>query len=215
MEDEDWGGYGVMICSSMTEKRVLIAHGGQLAVFDFSSSPSAAAIPGTNSLSSARLSPMPRLQLTAGSLTAAMIGGALVVPPRERALPDGPVLVQCDALEVKAESGTGLRHASFAIRGGELVAVAGVEGNGQRELLRAVAGLRRPFRGLLEVARPIAFVPEDRTTEGLVPANVTIQPQKPKVDPFKKSRESQPAATQTEAAPPSPSTPIGIDPTFH
>jgi hypothetical protein len=43
VEDEDWGGYGVMICSSMTEKRVLIAHGGQLAVFDFSSSPSAAA----------------------------------------------------------------------------------------------------------------------------------------------------------------------------
>jgi simple sugar transport system ATP-binding protein len=99
-----------------------------------------------------------------------MIGGALVVPPRERPLLDGPVLVQCDALEVKAESGTGLRHASFAIRGGELVAVAGVEGNGQRELLRAVAGLLRPFRGLLEVARPIAFVPEDRTTEGLIPS---------------------------------------------
>jgi len=112
----------------------------------------------------------PRLQVTAESLTAAMIGGALVDPPRERPFRDGPVLVQCDALEVKAESGTGLRQASFSIRGGELVAVAGVEGNGQRELLRVVAGLRRPFRGLLEVARPIAFVPEDRTTEGLIPS---------------------------------------------
>ena len=73
------------------------------------------------------------------------------------------------------ESGTGLRHATFAVRGGELVAVAGVEGNGQRELLRAVAGLRRPFRGLLEVSRPVAFVPEDRTTEGLIPAFTLTQ----------------------------------------
>jgi len=111
----------------------------------------------------------PREHATAAGLTAAMIGGALSVVPRPEVRTDGPVLVRCDALEVARESGTGLRQASFTIRGGELVAVAGVEGNGQRELLRAVAGLRRPFRGLLEVSRPIAFIPEDRTTEGLIP----------------------------------------------
>jgi ABC-type uncharacterized transport system ATPase subunit len=45
-----------------------------------------------------------------------------------------------------------------------------VEGNGQRELLRAIAGRIHPLRGLRRVAEPIAFVPEDRTTEGLIPA---------------------------------------------
>ena len=111
-----------------------------------------------------------REELTAAELTTAMIGSAVKVSPRAPHPGDGPVLIRCDALEVARESGTGLRRASFSVRGGELVAVAGVEGNGQRELLRAVAGLRRPFRGLLEVSRPIAFIPEDRSTEGLIPS---------------------------------------------
>ncbi len=112
----------------------------------------------------------PRSEVTAEGLTTAMIGGSLVVAPPAVPLRDGPVLVQCEGLEVRGDGGRGLRQASCTIRGGELVAVAGVEGNGQRELLRAVAGLTRPFRGLLEVARPVAFVPEDRTTEGLIPS---------------------------------------------
>lgn len=111
-----------------------------------------------------------RADCTATELTMAIIGGAVTVGPRGKAPGKGPVLIRCDALEVTRESGTGLRQASFSVRGGELVAVAGVEGNGQRELLRAVAGLRRPFRGLLEVSRPIAFIPEDRSTEGLIPS---------------------------------------------
>lgn len=47
--------------------------------------------------------------------------------------------------------------------------MAAVEGNGQRELLRAVAGRLRPERGRLEVAGPIGFISEDRSTEGLSP----------------------------------------------
>lgn len=112
----------------------------------------------------------PTSDATADSLTEAMIGGAVELAERRQPSAGGPVLVRCEALEVQGESGAGLRQASFDVRGGELVAVAGVEGNGQRELLRAVAGLLRPFRGLLEVSRPIAFVPEDRTTEGVIPA---------------------------------------------
>jgi len=112
----------------------------------------------------------PRAEVSAAQLTEAMVGGAVPPDARSASRPDGPVLVHCDGLEVARESGTGLRRASFSVRGGEVVAVAGVEGNGQRELLRAVAGLKRPFRGLLEVSRPVAFIPEDRTTEGLIPA---------------------------------------------
>jgi simple sugar transport system ATP-binding protein len=111
----------------------------------------------------------PRVEVTGASLTEAMIGGAIARTPHARPAGDGPVLIRCEGLEVEGESGSGLRRASFTIHGGELVAVAGVEGNGQRELLRAVAGLLPVHRGALAVVGPIAFVPEDRTTEGLIP----------------------------------------------
>ncbi len=55
----------------------------------------------------------------------------------------------------------------FDIGAGELVGIAAVEGNGQRELLRAVAGIApRPD---VTVAGTVAFVPEDRAAEGLIP----------------------------------------------
>jgi simple sugar transport system ATP-binding protein len=81
------------------------------------------------------------------------------------------VLVRLEALEVSRESGYGIavRHGSLAIHAGEIVGVAAVEGNGQRELLRAIAGRLRPLRGRLEVAEPVGFIPEDRTSEGLIP----------------------------------------------
>jgi ABC-type uncharacterized transport system ATPase subunit len=80
-------------------------------------------------------------------------------------------LVRLDALEVSRESGYGIavRHGSLTIQAGEVVGIAAVEGNGQRELLRTVAGRLLPLRGRLEVARPIGFIPEDRTSEGLIP----------------------------------------------
>lgn len=111
-----------------------------------------------------------RSEVTVERLTEAMIGGAVAAPARAGRAHTGPVLVRAESLEVARESGTGLREATFTIRGGEVVVVAGVEGNGQRELLRAVAGLKPPFRGVLEVTRPVAFIPEDRTTEGLIPS---------------------------------------------
>ena len=84
---------------------------------------------------------------------------------------DGPPAIRAEALEVARESGYGLalRQGSLEVRPGEIVGVAAVEGNGQRELLRAVAGRVPPLRGRLEVARPVAFIPEDRTSEGLIP----------------------------------------------
>jgi simple sugar transport system ATP-binding protein len=71
---------------------------------------------------------------------------------------------------------------SFDVRAGEIVAVAGVQGNGQTELVEALTGLRVPAAGRVEVdaidvtgARPdrliaagVAHVPEDRQRDGLV-----------------------------------------------
>jgi len=86
-------------------------------------------------------------------------------------LPSGRVLVRLEDLEVSRDTGYGIavRRATLGIRSGEIVGIAAVEGNGQRELLRAVAGRLHPLRGRREVAGPVGFIPEDRTTEGLIP----------------------------------------------
>lgn len=115
---------------------------------------------------------------TPESLARAMIGPSPDVslvshPPSGRRArpPSGREVVRFEALELSRESGYGiaLRHGALAVWGGEIVGIAAVEGNGQRELLRAVAGRIMPLRGRLEVARPIGFIPEDRTAEGLIP----------------------------------------------
>jgi simple sugar transport system ATP-binding protein len=63
--------------------------------------------------------------------------------------------------------GAALRGLSLEARAGEIVGVAGVSGNGQRELVRVLAGLDLPDRGAV-VAGPVAVVHEDRLSEGLV-----------------------------------------------
>ncbi len=113
----------------------------------------------------------------AATLTAAMIGEGA---PDDRvglagtpalSIADRRPLVRLESLDVRRDGGLGiaLRGASLVVGAGEIVGVAAVEGNGQRELLRAAAGRIHPLRGVREVATPVAFIPEDRSTEGLIP----------------------------------------------
>ena len=104
---------------------------------------------------------------TPATLARAMLGAELPRAPRRPAVA-GAVLVRAESLVVApARSGRG---ASFEFRAGEIVGIAAIEGNGQRELLRAIAGLDevKIVGGTLEVSTPIALVPEDRTREGLI-----------------------------------------------
>ena len=83
----------------------------------------------------------------------------------------GPVLVRLSRLEVSSERGTpAIRNADLEVRGGDILGVAAVDGNGQHELLHVIAGLMTPSSGTVEVAGPVAFIPADRTSEGLIPA---------------------------------------------
>lgn len=86
--------------------------------------------------------------------------------------PAGATVVRLQSLDIARDGryGIAVRGASLTVREGEIVGIAAVEGNGQRELLRAIAGILHPFRGMMEVAGPVGFVPEDRTTEGLIPS---------------------------------------------
>lgn len=108
----------------------------------------------------------------ATALATAMIGTS-DRPAEPTAVVQGnrPALVRVLNLEVCRDQGADLavRGVSLEVRGGEIVGVAAVEGNGQRELLRAIAGVLSPLGGTMEVAPPVAFVPENRTTEGLIP----------------------------------------------
>lgn len=107
---------------------------------------------------------------TPTSVAEHMIGADLPRRPVSRGRAIGPARITCEELDVARERGQGLavHQASLEVFAGEIVGIAGVEGNGQRELLRTIAGLRQPSAGRLTVAPPVAFVPEDRTTEGLV-----------------------------------------------
>ena len=71
---------------------------------------------------------------------------------------------------------------SFGVRQGEILAVAGVQGNGQTELAEAIIGLREPHSGTISLdgrtlggdsvkarlASGIGFVPEDRSSDGVI-----------------------------------------------
>ncbi len=68
---------------------------------------------------------------------------------------------------------------SLNMYAGEIVGVAGVDGNGQKELAECIAGLRQPTKGTIQIdGKPISgvvrdpsllgFIPEDRTRTGLV-----------------------------------------------
>jgi general nucleoside transport system ATP-binding protein len=113
--------------------------------------------------------------LDGATLAEAMIGRSAAEvwdgSPTRTPSTDARPLVRIESLEVARDGGLGiaLRGASLTVGQGELVGVAAVEGNGQRELLRAVAGRLHPLRGLRQVTEPVAFIPEDRTSEGLIP----------------------------------------------
>ena len=133
---------------------------------------------------------------TEASLASLMVGRDIETVRRERR----PALQEHAALEVSGlcvdgDRGTPVVHGvDLTVRPGEIVAVAGVAGNGQRELEEAIAGLRQPTAGSIVVdgrrlqggdpreaiEAGVAYVPEDRMGTGVaaglsVTANVWLK----------------------------------------
>ncbi|MGI9111947.1 MAG: ABC transporter ATP-binding protein, partial [Gaiellaceae bacterium] len=120
---------------------------------------------------------------TESELAALMVGKNVLLGVQKSRGNPGAVVLRADALRVLAagesESGGG---ATFEIREGEILSLAGVNGNGQTEVVEALMGLRRPQSGAVTLsgedvtglttreilARGVAFVPEDRRRSGLV-----------------------------------------------
>jgi general nucleoside transport system ATP-binding protein len=128
---------------------------------------------------------VPAADATLRSLASLMVGRELDTPaaPRERSAGD-PVLELEDVWSGSDRGGSAVRGASLVVRGGEIVAVAGVAGNGQRELAETVAGMRPATRGAIRIAGKtirggdpraaiaagVAYVPEDRLGTGVAPS---------------------------------------------
>ncbi len=110
---------------------------------------------------------------------AAQTGLGVVTAPLPHALPTGSLVLEMDGVETAGAPG--LEAFSLQIRHGEIVGVAGVEGNGQHGLLKAIAGLVPLSDGSIRIAGQqaarlslrerralgVGIIPFDRNTEGL------------------------------------------------
>jgi simple sugar transport system ATP-binding protein len=100
-------------------------------------------------------------------------------PPKE----PGPTVLSVNDLVVTDTRGlTAVYEVSFEVREGEILGIAGVQGNGQTELVEAIVGLRKPRSGHVlvngrDVTRKsprevrkagVSHIPEDRMKKGLV-----------------------------------------------
>ena len=102
--------------------------------------------------------------------------------PRADIVHEGAPLLSVGNLSVAGPAGDALHEVSFELRPGEVLAVAGIDGNGQSALVEAIAGLRRPSTGRVEllgrdvtrasvaarVRAGLAYIPADRGTTSLV-----------------------------------------------
>lgn len=126
-------------------------------------------------------------EMTPTSLSHMLFGDTYVADdlamPRTTVTP-GEAVLQVDALSVRSERGhQAVQDVTLTVRRGEIVGVAGVAGNGQRELQEAIAGLRRISSGNVTIGglnctgkgarvatkAGLAYVPEDRLGTGLAP----------------------------------------------
>lgn len=86
----------------------------------------------------------------------------------------GSVVLAAHGVSVVRSGAVVLHDASVEVRSGELVGVAGVEGAGQAELLRVLAGRIRPVRGTVVIPDRVGFIPEDRHRDALID-DLTLQ----------------------------------------
>ncbi len=120
---------------------------------------------------------------TETGLARMMVGREVLLRVEKKPAAPGEPLLEVHDLSVLDDRGlAAVRGVSFDVRAGEIVGLAGVDGNGQTELIDALAGLRRPSDGEIRVrgqdvtrasARRVldlgvGHIPEDRQRRGLV-----------------------------------------------
>jgi general nucleoside transport system ATP-binding protein len=112
-----------------------------------------------------------------------MVGRTIDQPQREAPIEGGRVVLKVEHLSARSDRGlTAIHDLDLSVRSGEIVGIAGIEGNGQTELVECIAGLRRPTSGTIRlldkdvthdsvrdrIEAGLAHVPEDRHRRAVV-----------------------------------------------
>jgi simple sugar transport system ATP-binding protein len=126
---------------------------------------------------------VPRLETSPQELARMMVGREVVLRVNKQPRAPGEEMLRVTDLKVVDNRGlSAVQGISFSLRAGEIYGIAGIEGNGQTELVEALTGLRKVQSGKFELlgvelthSRPaavihsgIGHVPEDRNVRGLV-----------------------------------------------
>jgi general nucleoside transport system ATP-binding protein len=130
-----------------------------------------------------KIDTVPTEGATEQSLARLMVGRDVLLQVDKADRSAGDPVLEIEGLNVLDDRELeAVRDVSLAVRGGEIVALAGVDGNGQHELVEAIAGLRSAQSGSVKIAgrevlgtgvrrtsdAGVAHIPEDRHLRGLV-----------------------------------------------
>jgi len=127
---------------------------------------------------------VPSQGITKPQLAKLMVGRDVLFLVQKKKMKPGDVVLSVDDLCADNDRGLpALRNLSLQVHAGEILGVAGVAGNGQRELAEVLSGLRKPTSGTIifsnkpldghtnwsEIGQRMAHIPEDRAAVGSVP----------------------------------------------
>ena len=130
-----------------------------------------------------KIDTVPTEGATEESLARLMVGRDVLLRVEKEPAKRGDPVLEVEDLWVRDQRDLeAVRGASLEVRGGEVVAIAGVDGNGQLELVQAIAGVRHPESGRILLSGEdvtgysvrqttdagLAHIPEDRQLCGLV-----------------------------------------------
>ncbi len=130
-----------------------------------------------------KIETLPAAGATEAGLASLMVGRDVLLRVDKEPASPGEVLLEVDDLHVLDDRELpAVRGVSFQVHAGEIVGIAGVDGNGQTELIEALTGLRAVQSGSFSVAghdltkagtheilsAGIGHIPEDRHRRGLV-----------------------------------------------
>ena len=128
-------------------------------------------------------------ETNAKDLARMMVGREVVTQWDKTPSKSDEVVLKVENLDALNDKGLpAVKHLSLDVRAGEILGIAGVSGNGQRELAESIVGMRRAESGRVSVcgrdltnqppaaviAAGVAFIPEERMTMGVI-RDFTVQ----------------------------------------
>jgi len=125
----------------------------------------------------------PTSETTKQDLANWMVGREVGFAPDRGMVERGEIRLELENVSCRSDRGTpGLRDVSLAVQSAEILGIAGVSGNGQRELAEVITGLRRNTSGRVKLEgvdvtgfqaaelteRMLSYIPEERMRDGMI-----------------------------------------------